>query len=65
MPYTKKHPAFTLGAFVIWQTFWQTNMLFLMSWSSFNTAKMPLYRGSNSKLHYNSIRIRSSKVAYS
>ena len=27
-----------------------------MSWSSFQTAKMLLYRGSNSKLHYNSIR---------
>ena len=46
--YTKKHPVFTLDAFPR-QTFWQTNMLFLMSWSSFKTAKMPLYRASNSK----------------
>ena len=41
------------------------NMLFSMSWLRFKTAKVPSYRSSNSKLHYNSTRIRSSKVAYS
>ena len=47
---SKKTPSFYTGCFPL------ANILFLMSWSNFKAAKIPLYRSSSSKLHYNSIR---------